>query len=79
MKTKFYFFEREATEELESGWTISKKPKLPEGDFRINEYKWCSLSLFFVDKDNFSADERQAAYIAFVEEIVGEIFMENQK
>jgi len=61
----FYFFERMATSDTEAGFTVSKKAKLPDGDFKITEHIWPNISLWFVDTDAFSADERQSAYMAF--------------
>lgn len=64
---KFHFFERQAENSCPAGWTVSKNPKLPDGDFRIVEYSWLNDSLWFVGEDNFTADERQAAYMAFLQ------------
>ena len=63
----FYFFEREVTEDCEAGFTVSKKADLPEGDFSITEYSWHYNKLWFVDKDEFTANERQAAYLAILQ------------
>ena len=62
----FYFFNRLAEPNKPGGITVSKSPQLPDGDFRITEYCW-DVSLWFVDRDRFTADERQAAYMAFTE------------
>ena len=48
-----------------AGITVSKGADLPAGDFRITEYCWGDTSLWFVDSDKFTDDERQAAYQAF--------------
>lgn len=61
---KVYFFERIETPIHPAGITVTKKPDLPKGNFRITEYCWGSVALWFVDDDNFNSDERQAAYIA---------------
>ena len=63
--SKTYFHKRKATADCPAGITVSKKAKLPEGDFKITEYSWGSTKLWFVDVDNFSADERQSIYYAF--------------
>ena len=57
-----YFFDRVGTVGHPAGMTISKQSKLPDGDFRITEYCWGAVSLWFIDADEFTADERQAAY-----------------
>lgn len=64
--TTAYFHQRQATKEVPCGWTVSRKESLPSGDFRITEYRWGPISLWFVDADEFTADERQAAYWAYV-------------
>jgi len=61
-----FLHERLATDGCPSGITISKKPFLPEGDFSITEYSWGDCKLWFVDADNFTADERQAAYLSYI-------------
>lgn len=63
---EFYCYPRMATGNSPSGITISKCRPLPSGDFGITEYSWGSLSLWFVDDDEFTADERQIAYMAYV-------------
>ena len=67
---KFYFFEREADKETEAGLTISKKPVLPETNFRITDYGWPHVKLWFVDNDKFTATERQFAFLAYVDTYV---------
>jgi hypothetical protein len=62
----FYFKERSATERHPAGWTVSKRDPLPAGDFRINEFGWGQVSLWFVAADRFTAEERQEAYHAFL-------------
>ncbi len=64
---KFHFFERKADSETEAGWTVSKKPELPNGDFQITAFHWPNITLWFVDKDKFDIDERQYAYYALLE------------
>lgn len=61
-----YFFMRDATDDVPSGWTVSKRKKLPKGDFRATEYVWGPTSLWFVDQDNFTEEERQQAYRSFM-------------
>lgn len=61
-----FFFNRLAAPEHPSGITVSKRSTLPKGDFRITEYSWGADSLWFVDDDKFSDDERRRAYEAFV-------------
>lgn len=51
-----------------AGITVSKRQKLPDGDFRITEYCWGGVSLWFVDGDAFTDDERQEAYVAALEQ-----------
>ena len=60
----YYFFERAATDDTEAGFTVSKKATLPNGDFKITEFAWPNMILWFIDGDAFSADERQGAYVA---------------
>ncbi len=56
----FYFFPRCASDKHPAGVTVSKKRQLPQGG--ITEYTWGTTSLWFVDADEFTADEREAAY-----------------
>ena len=63
---KAYFFFRERTIEAPAGWTVSRRQKLPEGEFGITEYKWGKIALWFVDRDNFTSDEREAVYLNFL-------------
>jgi len=62
----FYFYEREEDGGVPAGLTVSKRENLPDGDFRITEHTWPSLTLWFLDDDEFSADEREGAYRAFL-------------
>ena len=59
----FYFFDRKEEPGKPAGVTVSKRRTLPEGDFEITEYGWSRMSLWFVDEDEFTADERQVAYL----------------
>lgn len=68
MKQTFHYFEREAAPDCPAGWTVSKRETLPDGDFRVTEFIWGCLPLWFVDADEFSAAEREAAWAGFVEE-----------
>ncbi len=63
----FYFFVRAGGVGHPAGVTVSKCSKLPDGDFRITEYCWGDVPLWFIDADEFSADERQDAYEQFAE------------
>ncbi len=63
--TTFHLFKRMKDGNNPAGITVSKKPKLPRGDFGITEYSWGPLTLWFVDKDRFSADERHAVAVSF--------------
>ncbi len=59
---KFYYFERQADGDDPAGVTVSKREKLPEGDFRITEYSWFgTISMWFVAADNFTRNERELA------------------
>ena len=62
----FWFHDRMADGADPAGITVSKREELPHGDFRITEYTWGGVTLWFVDADEFTPDERQAAYEAFV-------------
>ena len=65
---KFYYFERQADgENAPAGVTVSKNEHLPEGDFRLTEYGWGPINLWFVGIDKFSEDERQLAYQGLLE------------
>lgn len=61
-----YFIARSASANDPGGYTVSKRAELPKGDFRITEYCWGRTSLWFVDEDKFTPDERRAAYRSFV-------------
>jgi len=69
MKIKFHMHPREATKTCPAGLTVSRKSKLPDGDFRITSYSWGRVKLWFVDADKFTADERQMAYWLHVEHL----------
>ena len=58
----FYFFPRQSDGNKPAGVTISKRKKLPAGDFGITEYTWPDAVLWFVDADDFSDAERQEAH-----------------
>ena len=62
-----YFHNRRVSGDVPAGVTVSRREKLPEGNFRITEYSWGPLSLWFVDSDKFTAKQRHAAYKAFLE------------
>jgi hypothetical protein len=59
-----YVFAREAYKGAPAGLTVTKHEALPVGEFGLTEYTWDDLDLWFVDGDEFSDDERQAAYEA---------------
>lgn len=61
-----YLFYRLGTDTIPQGWTVSKRQTLPKGDFSITPYKWCNYTLWFVDEDNFTADERQAVFYEYM-------------
>lgn len=63
--TKSYCFFRAAEGGNPAGITVSKRETLPDGDFRLTEHCWGAVSLWFMDQDKFTADERQAAYERF--------------
>ena len=56
---KFHFFKRRSDGENPAGLTVSKHAHLPDGDFKLTEYCWGSISLWFIDRDEFTADERE--------------------
>lgn len=59
---EIYFIKRAADGEIPGGITVSKSARLPDGDFQITEYVWGVGSLWFVDSDKFTSDERQLAW-----------------
>lgn len=66
---KFFYFDRDERPGKPAGVTVSKHPTLPDGDFRITEYKWPRAfgypryaALWFVEADRFTADERECAF-----------------
>lgn len=61
-----WFHDRIAVRDAPAGITVSRNKKLPDGDFGLTEYHWGPVSLWFVDDDEFSADERQDAYRSYV-------------
>ena len=58
---EFYFWSRCAEGDNPAGVTVSKRRRLPDGDFGLTEYKWGHQALWFVDADRFTANQRQAA------------------
>ena len=60
-----YFSERLPTGDDPGGVTVSKHTPLPDGDFKITEYIWPDVTLWFVDNDKFSAVQMEAARSAF--------------
>jgi len=63
---RYYFFARQAKGNAPAGFTVSKHGKLPPGAFYLTQYTWGSVSLWFVDDDCFTADERQKAVEQFM-------------
>lgn len=61
-KNRVYFHHRTPHGDVPGGTTVSKTKTLPHGDFGITEYTWGGVSLWFIDRHQFTADERQAAY-----------------
>lgn len=61
-----YFFERLESEYYPAGLTVSKNDVLPDGDFLITEFSWGGCTLWFIDADEFTDDERQTAYEAVI-------------
>jgi len=69
VKRRFYYFHRNADGDKPAGVTVSKRRKLPKGDFGITEYVWQDngyVELWFIGQDRFTADERQQAWREFV-------------
>ena len=65
MKKRFHYFNRQAERGKPAGITVSKRKKLPSGNFGITEYLWRDhgwVALWFIDMHKFTADERQQAY-----------------
>lgn len=56
-----FFYPRAATDTVPAGMTVSKQSTLLErkDDFVITSYSWGDVELWFVDEDEFTADERQ--------------------
>lgn len=67
-----YFHNRVAVGDVPAGITVSRQSKLPSGDFRITEYVWGPTSLWFLDKDKFTAEEREQCCRAYLQQIVAE-------
>lgn len=71
--SRYHFWPREAGPGDPGGTTVSKAPQLPAGDFTITSYTWGpivgryppELSLWFIDADNFTEAEREAAFRQF--------------
>lgn len=60
--SSFYVFNKL---DCPAGLTISKKAELPE-EFLCTEYIWGEISLWFVDEDQFTAEERQTVFINLI-------------
>lgn len=67
MTQQFYYFPRRANPGLAAIIIVSKTEPLPDGYFRLVEHTWGPVSLWFIERQNFTADERQAAYCGFIE------------
>ena len=65
-KARVWFHPRAKSAGCPAGWTVSRRADLPDGDFGITEYAWGPVSLWFVDGDEFTDDERDAVYRSFV-------------
>lgn len=65
MAPKFHYFARVGEPGKPAGTTVSKTGSLPDGQFRITEYTWRTVSLWFINQQNFTADERQYAHCEF--------------
>ena len=50
------------------GQTVTKRAALPDGEFQIDEYVWPDRTIWFVQSDNFTEDEREAVYEALKEQ-----------
>jgi hypothetical protein len=67
MEMDYYCFHvRAESEGTPEAITVSKTYDLPEGNFGITEYIWGDIRLWFVDADEFTADERQQALAIYV-------------
>lgn len=49
-----------------AGLTVTKRDKLPDGDFLITGYLWGECALWFVHDDYFTAAEREEARWKFL-------------
>ncbi len=58
-----YFFERQTDGRNPAGVTVSKAEKLPGGDFQLTEFTWPDCTLWFLDDDDFTEDEREACRV----------------
>lgn len=60
---RFYYWRRLPEPGIPGGVTVSKRPDLPAGDFRLTEYTWpeAGLTLWFIDDDDFTESERLEA------------------
>lgn len=67
MIDSLYFHQRQPSDGDPGGVTVSKTESLPDGDFRITEFCWPGVTLWFIDDQNFTADEREAARLAVCE------------
>lgn len=67
---QFYFHFRQQYGDAPAGYTVTKQAKLPDGDFVITEYTWHDssryLTLWFMDSDEFTEDERNVAAEQFL-------------
>lgn len=71
---KYHFFNRAKDKNGPAGITVSKRDSLPSGDFQITEYVWKNVwenvTLWFVDQDKFTADEREEAKAQHIQSVV---------
>lgn len=67
----YFLYGRHATHDAPDGVTVSKTKLLPDGDFRLDEYSWGMISLWFVRDHKFTRKERQAAFDQYCSEGAG--------
>lgn len=79
MSQNIWFHNRQADGRTSAGITVSRSETLPDGDFRITEYEWPLATLWFVDRDEFTADERQWAYVAIVRKAAADAVAQHQE
>ena len=74
MLDRIYFHERQPREGDPGGVTVTKRGKLPVGDFQLNDSKWPALlglgdiTMWFVSQDEFTPEEREQAFEVMLED-----------